>query len=202
MVNWIPCLRVIKLDCMAKKGSKISEYHKKRISEANRGRKMSKEQKLFLSKINLGNKNNLGRHPNEEVKKKISNSLMGRKQSLETKLKRIKSLRRGKDHWAWKGGIYPLVMRIRTCSKYRQWRCDVFERDDYTCLICAKKGSGNLNADHYPKPFSIIFRENNIVSLEQAIACEELWNINNGRTLCAPCHKNAGSYGRRNIYRK
>jgi len=31
--------------------------------------------------------------------------------------------------------------------------------------------------------------------LEQAVNCEELWNINNGITLCKECHKKTDSYG-------
>lgn len=34
-----------------------------------------------------------------------------------------------------------------------------------------------------------IQEENNIKTLEDAENCEELWNINNGRTLCRNCHR-------------
>lgn len=47
---------------------------------------------------------------------------------------------------------------------------------------------GNLNAHHW-KEFAKIIEENNITTLEEAIDCEELWNINNGITLCKECHK-------------
>jgi 5-methylcytosine-specific restriction endonuclease McrA len=87
----------------------------------------------------------------------------------------------------WKGGITPLTKSIRACFKNRQWISDVFTRDDFTCQVCGVRG-GNLEADHYPKMFSVIFKENNVSSLEQALDCEEFWNINNGRTLCKKCH--------------
>lgn len=32
--------------------------------------------------------------------------------------------------------------------------------------------------------------ENNITTVEEAINCDELWNINNGQTLCYSCHRN------------
>lgn len=39
-----------------------------------------------------------------------------------------------------------------------------------------------------------IIRENNIMTLTDAVKCEELWNINNGITLCKECHKKTDSY--------
>jgi 5-methylcytosine-specific restriction endonuclease McrA len=89
----------------------------------------------------------------------------------------------------------PLTKAIRKCFKYRQWRSDVFERDDYTCQFCGVRGSVVLNADHI-KPFALILNENSIATFEQSQACEELWNINNGRTLCEPCHKSVGTHGK------
>ena len=86
-----------------------------------------------------------------------------------------------------------LDKQIRKSLKYRQWRSDVFERDNYTCQICETKG-GKINADHI-KAFIIILKENNINNLEAALNCEELWNINNGRTLCESCHKKTENYG-------
>ena len=77
--------------------------------------------------------------------------------------------------------------KVRHCFKNRQWRSDCFTRDNFTCQNCGVRG-GNLEVDHYPKMFSVIFQENNINSLEEALNCEEFWNLNNGRTLCQRCH--------------
>ncbi len=101
-------------------------------------------------------------------------------------------IRRGEQNHFWKGGITPINFQIRSCSKYRQWRCDVFERDDYTCQICQKRG-GRLDADHI-KQFARIIHENEIKTVDMALECEELWNINNGRTLCHDCHKETDTY--------
>ena len=100
--------------------------------------------------------------------------------------------RTGKNNPAWKGGITPLVRSLRTCSQYFEWRKVVFARDNYTCTICQDKGY--INADHI-KPFRLIVKENNILSVEEGKKCSELWDINNGRTLCVPCHKMTDTYG-------
>ena len=97
--------------------------------------------------------------------------------------KGLKGYRAGVLNNKWKGGITPLRKVIRCCFEYRQWRSDVFTRDNFTCILCGVRG-GYLEADHYPKMFSTIFYEYKISSLEGALNCEEFWNINNGRTLC------------------
>ena len=61
------------------------------------------------------------------------------------------------------------------------------------CVVCGVVG-GKLNADHI-KPYSIILYENKIKTIEQSFKCEELWNMNNGRTLCENCHRKTDSFG-------
>lgn len=95
---------------------------------------------------------------------------------------------RGENHPLWKGGLTPVMLQIRHCFEYRQWRSDVFTRDDFVCQICFIRG-GRLNADHFPKRFRDLIYENNIKSLEDSLNCSELWDINNGRTLCEQCHR-------------
>lgn len=59
------------------------------------------------------------------------------------------------------------------------WRKFIFERDDYTCQICKIRG-GKLHADHI-KPY---------------VAFPELrYDTNNGRCLCAACHRKTDTYG-------
>ena len=140
----------------------------------------------------------------EEARKRISQSLKGvntwsrgRKMSLEARRKMSENNARywrgktGKNHAHWKEfKLTPLYFQIRNCFQYRQWRWDVYTRDDFTCVLCGRKKevSGKLEADHFPKMFSEIFKEYNIRTYDEAIACEELWNVNNGRTLCQKCH--------------
>lgn len=99
----------------------------------------------------------------------------------------------GENHPNWKGGISSLRDIIKKCFEYKNWRTEIFKKDNFTCVICQKKNV-ELNADHI-KPFCIIIKENNINSLEKALECKELWNLENGRTLCVECHKKTDTFG-------
>ena len=58
-----------------------------------------------------------------------------------------------------------------------------------------KKGERYIfDADHI-YPFSKILDDYNIISIEEAISCEKLWDINNGRCLCRDCHKKTDTWG-------
>ena len=94
----------------------------------------------------------------------------------------------GEKSHQWKGGITPLRKRIRHCAKYKEWRISIMIRDNYTCKICGKRG-GWLEVDHFPITFAQIFHKHHFKCLNDAINCVELWNLNNGRTLCRKCHR-------------
>jgi 5-methylcytosine-specific restriction endonuclease McrA len=64
---------------------------------------------------------------------------------------------------------------------YRLWRESVFGRDDWTCVLCGRRG-GRLVADHIKS-----WRYNP----------ELRFDLDNGRTLCDPCHTRTPNYGRR-----
>jgi len=93
----------------------------------------------------------------------------------------------GKESAGWRGGVSPLRESVRHSSKYKEWRLAVFERDKFTCVNCHNVG-GILNAHHIEK-FSSIFDKFKIKTLKQAFKCKELWDVNNGVTLCEKCHK-------------
>ena len=121
--------------------------------------------------------------------------MLGKKHSKKTK--ELMRKKRIINHpWNFKNYITPLNKLIYHSLKYRQWRSDIFERDNYTCQKCGvKNGNGKtvyLEA-HHIKRFSKIMKENKIKSIEQAMSCEELWNINNGLALCKNCHRNKSS---------
>lgn len=115
--------------------------------------------------------------------------------SLEHRRK-IGERSKGENCSFWKGGKTSLTKAIKNTFEYKEWRRQVFERDNYTCqnLECKKRGGIELAPDHI-KPFSQIIKENNIRTQEEAKQCAELWGIANGRTLCHPCHKLTDTYG-------
>ena len=77
--------------------------------------------------------------------------------------------RRGEHANNWQGGVTKLNDSLRTSMQYRQWRSDVFTRDNFTCVWCGSKKSGTLQADHIQ---------------EFALYPELRLAIDNGRTLC------------------
>jgi len=196
----------IKKSALKRKGLKLSEETKKKISDSAKrlgfgkwmkGRKLSEETKRKMSFSRKGQIPwNKGKKHTEEWKMKMSKIMKGRKITWGDK---ISKSQKGKPHFNqrgilnrnWKGGITPLIFKIRDCYKYRQWRRNILTKNNFTCQICRATGV-RLIADHYPKLFSTIFHEYKLKSLEEALNCEELWNINNGRTLCVECHLKFG----------
>ena len=125
---------------------------------------------------------NKGRRWTKEERQKISDGL---------------PKRFGKNAGNWKGGITEIAVHIRTIREYKQWRTAVFERDDYTCQECGarrKKGDRVVIQAHHKKPFYKILAENEIKNIQQAKDCKELWEIDNGQTLCISCHRQTDSY--------
>jgi len=76
---------------------------------------------------------------------------------------------------------------IRWMREGADWRNAVFARDDYTCQVCGKRGV-KLNA-HHIQPLAELIGRFNISTVKDARRCEELWDIDNGLTLCVPCHE-------------
>ena len=165
--------------------------------------------------------NFLGKHHSSATREKIRRALLGRKNphvgyplSDATKLKLSLALKghapwtrgmkhtdeakkkigdagRGELNFRWKGGITPILMKIRLCSKTQDWRQRVFFRDDFTCQECGRRG-GRLHA-HHLKRFSILIQEVRqflpLLDLyDAAISYSPLWDISNGVTLCEKRH--------------
>ena len=138
-------------------------------------------EKMRKAKLKNPTKYWKGKKFSSDYKKKLSEAHKGQK-PWNTGKHRKDML--GSNHWKWKGGITPENMKIRHSLEYKLWRKAVFERDNYTCVWCgARNGDGKkiiLNADHI-KSFA------NYPELRFA--------IDNGRTLCRPCHLTTSTYG-------
>jgi len=91
---------------------------------------------------------------------------------------------RGNKHYNWKGGISSLNRSIRTMTENRKWMDAVKERDK----MCVKCGSTESLESHHLVELADIIDEYNIKNRNDARICTELWNINNGITLCTECH--------------
>ena len=101
----------------------------------------------------------------------------------------------GKEHPKWNDvKNRPFYKSIREIFKYVEWRKSVFAQDNFTCRLCGISGV-YVEADHFPKRFIDIVRDNDIQDIGDAIKCDELWDVGNGRTLCSPCHRKTDTWG-------
>jgi len=194
----------------------LTEEHKKKISEALRGRYKTRETrkklsialkgKVFsrkhrenISKARKGKKNPIlaewnRQHAGEKHPKYGTTISDETKKKMSIALKgypawnKGKPFMRGENNPNWKGGIDSLNKRLRNWFQYRQWRDAIFARDNYSCQECGNSEGGNLNA-HHIKPFTDIVEQNGIKTVKQALDCQEFWNIGNGITFCEECHR-------------
>jgi hypothetical protein len=183
-------------------GKKHTEEWKRKMSLKMKGRKHSEETKLKMSLAQKGTKR-IKFTP--ERCAALSRRMKGRVFSKES-IQKMREAQIGKMTGAkchfWKGGISDLNVKIRGHWKYRQWRSDVFTRDNFICQQCGiRSGCGHtvFFEAHHLKSLASIIEDNNIKTIEDAINCEELWNINNGITLCAECHRLTDNYAGRNL---
>lgn len=112
-----------------------------------------------------------------------NSGMKGKFHSRETKDK-MRESQLGELSASWKGGLTEINYRIRRSEQYADWRKAVFERDDYRCVHCGDRSDAGhrvrLEADHI-KPF--------------ALFTELRFEVSNGRTLCAPCHRKTDTWG-------
>src|SRR5208337_5411599 len=83
------------------------------------------------------------------------------------------SNKRRENNPNWRGGIGNKKKAWDSTKKAKDWKANVFKRDDYTCKICGQRG-GDLEA-HHKKPWAFFPK----------LRC----SISNGITLCLNCHK-------------
>lgn len=80
--------------------------------------------------------------------------------------------------WTTKEPVELTNQEVRQSAEYQVWRKSVLKRDGYMCVWC--RATKNLEVDHvYPFAYFPELR----------------FDIKNGRTLCAPHHKETITYG-------
>lgn len=182
------------------KGIKYSEELKSKLNlyGLEKGRGLNKGKKL----INFSGEN----HPNWKPKKTkfcftCSKEMKLAKWELKRKFCSVYCWglgHRGKNSPVFKGdkAVSKLRNIIAQLPEYRKWRLDILKRDNYKCIICIEyiRKNNPLEVDHIKK-FESIILENNITNSEEARNCLQLWDINNGRTLCRTCHRKSDTYG-------
>lgn len=171
-------------------GKNHSEETKRKIaltrigkSSWNKGMKMNEESRLkMIASLKGKIPWNKGLTINDpRVKKnrdiRIANGKQWHSEETKKKLSIAPHLCRDK-HPNWKGGITPLIRKLRNSQEYKIWRSAVFKRDNWTCTWCSYKGN-RLQADHI-KSFSL-YPDTRFI-------------VENGRTLCEECHKKTSNY--------
>lgn len=185
---------------------RISKHEYRKYHLGKKQTESTKKKHSILSKKMWSNKEwatemrlKLNKSHTSKVNTKISQSLKGKPKSPKHNKKVSEAIKKwwanpdnkkkmmGENTYQWKGGVTPLRRQIRHCLKYKEWRISVMIRDNYTCIECGQKG-GWLEADHFPKTFAKIFYEYNFKTIQDALNCAILWDINNGRTLCRKDH--------------
>lgn len=101
--------------------------------------------------------------------------------SMECRNISISNRQKGELSHLWKGGLTDENRRLRNSAEYDRWRRLVFDRDNYTCAVCGQHGV-KLCADHIKE-----------WSLYPALR----FDVDNGRTLCWPCHTETENFGYR-----
>lgn len=157
----------------------MSEETKKKISLARTGKPVSAFQLQRMKETRVDGMK--GKKHSSETKLKMRLAALGRIISPEH-IKKIS----GANNWNWKGGISPENKKIRMSVEFKNWRMSVFRRDEYKCIQCGYSSKGtrpsDIHADHI-KPF--------------AKYPELRFSMENGRTLCVPCHKKTDTWGGR-----
>ena len=109
----------------------------------------------------------------------------------------------GKDNPAYRGGVTRLRTLIRNSKMYKNWKEIVYQKDRYKCQLCGYFGTrrtlvvhhkhadfGDILQDFiakYKDKYSLPKDEKRLLLLSDAY--HPFWNVKNGTSLCATCHK-------------
>lgn len=149
---------------MTLKGIKLTDEHRRKISESN---------KVAMK----GKKNHLGHKHSERSKEKMRIAMIGRY--------------KGDKSSAWKGGITSAANNRIGSSRWGMIRKQVYKRDNYTCQICGiqyKDKNGNPLHAHHIVPYRINRDDSldNLITLCASCHMKEehkYYNSNDGKTM-------------------
>lgn len=111
---------------------------------------------------------------------------------------RCQQCTRGRIHHAYKHGLSPVQSLIRSLPENRTWIKNCMRRDNFTCFGCGYiPTKANSLQVHHIKQYALILKQNSIDTIDKAKNCSELWDINNGITLCKACHKLTDSFNKK-----
>jgi len=134
----------------------------------------------------------------DDMAEKVSKTLSGRSTEYN----------KGDKHYRWKGGITELTALIRNLIENREWKRQVFQRDNWTCRECnikyTKQTPVYMEA-HHRRAFSLLMQdflkeysqfsptEDKETLTRLATTYKPFWEIENGITLCEDCHSLKGT---------
>lgn len=169
-----------KISCSRKKWETIKccskSCAKKGVTSWNKGIPLSQEQKLHLHKVLVGRRCNTGRthiqkgqriSPETEFKPGQKSWLKGKKNPHFT----------GPNNPKWKGGITPEHLKVRWSVEMKNFRDEIFKRDNYTCKFCGR---------HRKVGDRVVLNAHHIKSF--AVHKELRFDKDNVITLCRECH--------------
>jgi len=92
---------------------------------------------------------------------------------------------RGEAHYRWKGGTTKLNKSIRQMTESRRWMDAIKARDG----CCTRCGGVEALESHHLVELAVLIAQLGIKSRNDARAfAAVLWDMENGVTLCQPCH--------------
>jgi len=157
------------------RGRKRSPEAIEKTAAALRGRTYSEARRLDMSLARRGKQYALGCKRDEAFRRKLSDYYRSNPEKH--------------NHYVDGKAAERSSARVAEMGRldYRLWREAVFARDNFTCQDCGQRG-GRLEADHI-KPYSLF------PDLRP--------DVDNGRTLCRPCHRLTDTHcGRIALYKR